>query len=250
MNTKSSNLKTSPPPTPPLEREGGGDASCRSWRHHLFVLAGLLVAAAVCVPFDAKVIDWARGLDIGGDVGTELRFLQQFGQLSCVILVTLLIALQDPRNRKALVDFWVAYGLAALIAFIIKLVVGRARPQIADGGQFVWPWMSYVKPESVTMSVPAHPWMIFEKGAANLQSMPSSHTCAAAITAFFIATLYPRLTPIVIVLTVIVGMSRVLFVMHYPSDVCVGAAVGYLAGCVLIRPCTASCATGGLPASA
>jgi undecaprenyl-diphosphatase len=56
--------------------------------------------------------------------------------------------------------------------------------------------------------------------------MPSSHTAAACALAVVIARLYPKLTPLMIVLACIVGTARVVLGAHYPSDVVIGGALG------------------------
>jgi membrane-associated phospholipid phosphatase len=66
--------------------------------------------------------------------------------------------------------------------------------------------------------------------------MPSSHTALAVVMSVFLITLYPRLRPFGVAMVVVVGGCRVLFRDHYPTDVLIGALVGYLlAHLVIVR---------------
>ena len=58
--------------------------------------------------------------------------------------------------------------------------------------------------------------------------MPSSHAALAAVMSVFLVYQYPRLRPFGIVMVVLVSCCRVVFRDHYPTDVVVGAAVGYV----------------------
>ena len=51
---------------------------------------------------------------------------------------------------------------------------------------------------------------------------------------FFLVAMYPKLRPIAIVLTVLVGLTRVITAAHWPTDVILGAALGYAISAVVI----------------
>lgn len=59
-------------------------------------------------------------------------------------------------------------------------------------------------------------------------SFPSGHTLHAVAFGMVALHYYPQLFPIVYPFVVLVGVSRVVLGLHYPSDVLAGAAVGYL----------------------
>jgi len=71
-------------------------------------------------------------------------------------------------------------------------------------------------------------WDLTNRRPWDLWSMPSSHVAMAAVMSVFLIYQYPRLRPFAVTMVVLVGCCRVLFRDHYPTDVVVGAAVGYV----------------------
>lgn len=57
-------------------------------------------------------------------------------------------------------------------------------------------------------------------------SFPSGHTLHAVIFCLMTIAYFPALASLVIVFSVLVGMSRVVLGLHYPSDVLAGAMIG------------------------
>jgi undecaprenyl-diphosphatase len=59
-------------------------------------------------------------------------------------------------------------------------------------------------------------------------SFPSGHTLHSVIFSLILIYHFPILTEILAILTLLIGLSRVILGMHFPSDVFVGALLGYL----------------------
>jgi undecaprenyl-diphosphatase len=57
-------------------------------------------------------------------------------------------------------------------------------------------------------------------------SFPSGHTLHAVAFCSVGLTYYPELAWLLLPFTLMVGMSRVILGLHYPSDVIAGAAIG------------------------
>lgn len=62
--------------------------------------------------------------------------------------------------------------------------------------------------------------------AADPFSFPSGHTLHAVAFALLLSANYPSLTPLLWGFAFLVGTSRVVLGLHYPSDVLVGALIG------------------------
>jgi undecaprenyl-diphosphatase len=59
-------------------------------------------------------------------------------------------------------------------------------------------------------------------------SFPSGHTLHAVVFGVVALNYYPQLAFIILPFTTLVGLSRVVLGLHYPSDVLAGALIGSL----------------------
>lgn len=193
-----------------------------------------LIATLLLWRFDP----WARdlvtaggtrgSLDIGGDIRRELEVLQQFGQGGMTIVVVLAIWLMDPAHRRRLLDWLVALGVAAVLAFGGKMLIGRPRPQLGEPGMILGPFGMYPVPVE-DGHVVMHSWAVWQESVSRLWSMPSSHTVFAVVAAGMLARWYPRIRWLAFALAALVAFTRVAFGAHYPSDVAAGVAIGLIA---------------------
>ena len=107
-----------------------------------------------------------------------------------------------------------AIAVPGLFVTIIKRMIGRARPYVGGSldpllfDPFKW--------------VPAY------------AGMPSGHATTAFAVLVAFGTLWPRARTILIVYALLIAVSRVVVIAHYPSDVLAGALVGII-GAVLVR---------------
>ncbi|MEL6497139.1 MAG: phosphatase PAP2 family protein [Planctomycetota bacterium] len=202
-------------------------------RHTLLPLTAGVFAVLILYPFDAWLGGLINSLDersedgsrlLGGDVVRELDALQQFGGISSIALVALGVWLLDPARVRRLWDLAAATIATSLVVLAAKALIGRPRPKFDEPGLILGPFAAYPLGESRGVHFA---WQVWEDISSDLWSMPSSHTSGAAALAVFLALTYPRLKWVVIGWVVIVGFSRVLFGAHWPSDIALGAAVGY-----------------------
>lgn len=222
------------------------------YRHTLLPLVVGVLAAAALYPLDAWLGGLINGLDertadggrlLGGDVIRELNALQQFGGISSILLVALGIWLLDPGKVRRLWDLAAATITTSVVVLGAKMLIGRPRPKFDEPELILGPFAAYpLGPgEGVHFA-----WQFWADISSDLWSMPSSHTSGATALAVFLALTYPRLKWVAIGWVAVVGFSRVLFGAHWPSDVAMGAAVGYAVSHAAVAGCWGQAVAGRL----
>ncbi len=192
------------------------------WRWGLIAV----VLALLLWPFDSFFLRALSTLPIRDDWRMALQVAQQFGDLLTILVTAILIWHLDPSRRRRLADLFVAAVIVAVVGLILKVAVGRPRPEFATPDVFVGPFRSYeVLHQGEDHSV--HSWEVHRRVAARLWSMPSSHTALAVALGVFLTALYPRLFWFCLVMVALVGLGRVHFAEHYPTDVIVGAVTAF-----------------------
>lgn len=209
--------------------------SARTW---LVPLAAGAAAFVVVHPFDLPLFEAARRLEavLSGDVRREWQSWQQYGQgLACVFAAAMYWILA-PKRRRRLLDLGLAVVMAQLASSTLKMLISRPRPrpQFMDPGTIPGPWGVYPVQVDGQWRL-LHGW---SPGAGpDLWSMPSSHTLFAAMLSASLIHLCGRfgqpkraLAWVLVPAVVLVGTGRVVFGGHWPSDVVVGAAIGWAIG--------------------
>jgi undecaprenyl-diphosphatase len=202
------------------------------WRAYSRLAAGTLVAAVaiagVMLFVDAGAVEavkrgphWLAEIFAGlTDFGRSGWFLVPLGILLVVIAV---FATPAPLRFTRLVlasvtvrigFLFAAIALPSLFDTIIKRMIGRARP--------------FVDSQSDPFHYMLGVWR------PDYASFPSGHATTAFAAAVAIGLVCPRLRALMWVYALIIAVSRVVVVAHYPSDVVAGALVGVL-GALLVR---------------
>ena len=173
-----------------------------------WVIPALLGASAVMMVIERLGVRTILRLPFKGDVKRESRFLSQYGQFVCTILVAILVwQIDEDRNRKGrIVPTVVAVFVASFVAMIVKRLLGRVRPGCASAGRFLGP--SWVHDN-------------------NRESFPSSHSACAMAMSAGLAWMYPNAAVTFWALALICAVLRYLLDAHWPSDVLSGLALGY-----------------------
>ena len=202
------------------------------WKRTLLLPCAIAAgAAAILIPLDWTVRDAIKAIPVADDAGRELEMLQQFGGLSVMIIVAIIIALLDVKRLRRVLDWALAAFIGAILFKAMKVLTGRHRPDIGLETVWIGSLGRYDFNGDGTLERPIEFWKpeVFENLA-----MPSTHTTHAAIAAVFLAHLYPPLRFLVWPLVGITALARVYFGAHWPSDVAVGAALGYALGHLVI----------------
>jgi undecaprenyl-diphosphatase len=108
---------------------------------------------------------------------------------------------------------FLAIAAPGLVVSIVKRIVGRARPLVANEDVFLYKFFL---------------WRV------EYASFPSGHATTAFAAAVALGVLWPRLRPLFWAYAVVIALSRVIVTAHFPSDVAAGAIAGAV-GALLVR---------------
>lgn len=139
----------------------------------------------------------------------SIRWISHTGDGHLYFLVALALLAMEPTYGS--VFFWaglIAYGFDVSLYLLLKNVIKRDRPAMKIDFYEAW----------ITPS--------------DQFSFPSGHTAAAFLFACLIAHFYPIFTVPFYIWASLVGASRVLLGVHYPSDIAAGAVLG--TGCAFM----------------
>lgn len=180
------------------------------------------VSSGDTLAFDKWVVKSMRRND---DPSTPIgpRWLQEmgrdataFGGIAALTLFTLVVAayLWMTRRVRIMLLLLATTFSGLLISMLLKQVIGRPRPDIV-------PHLSHV----YTSSFPSGHSMLSAVVFLTLGSLLTTTTDKVRIKAYFLG--------VAIVLTLIVGLSRIYLGVHYPTDV----LAGWMAGLVWALVC-------------
>jgi membrane-associated phospholipid phosphatase len=130
-----------------------------------------------------------------------------------VAMIVAAIFVLDPKRRWALPRVVVAAAGAGLCANVLKLVVSRTRPNAFDFDHGVLATFHGLFPLAA--------------GGGAVQSMPSAHAATAVAFAIGLTWMYPRGRWYFGALATLALLHRVEIGVHYLSDVCWGASLGW-----------------------
>lgn len=186
----------------------------------LWILAITVVLVVALIPFDPALSNRAQALPEA--VVAFNRRITDFGTFgwmiygSGLLIIVAYVVRRVSRNetvagrartaRRLFLYFFLTIGAASALVHALKLVIGRARPELLGelGAYSLTPFAGDV---------------LFE-------SFPSGHS--AAVGSFFgaFSMLVPRLRPLFLLGALTIGVSRVIVGAHYPSDVAAGLLLG------------------------
>lgn len=171
----------------------------------LTAIVVLLLVCAVLLVLERRGVRTTLSLSFKGDLKRESAFLAQYGQsVATPIAAALAYSFtRDPRQALAIVA---AVAGASVVAFALKRLAGRMRPNRDNAGRFTGPFLRHDNAR---------------------ESFPSSHSaCAIALTASLVF-FFPQAAIVLWILAITCALLRWMLDAHFPSDVAAGLAVGY-----------------------
>ncbi|MDH5723834.1 MAG: phosphatase PAP2 family protein [Nitrospira sp.] len=167
-------------------------------------------SVTVHLPWDQLTTPWMAFTSNTGD------WIGQGWRLASLSILLLAIAwvMEKPAIKVAAVQSLIAHGIAAVLANVLKHLIGRPRPKFVHSGD----------------------WQIAISWVSGLDSFPSGHSTASFAVATVLAKRFPLWGPLCISVAAFVALSRVLRGSHFPTDVVGGAVVGILSGSLAAAP--------------
>jgi membrane-associated phospholipid phosphatase len=185
------------------------------WRHLLLPAGALALAGLAALSIDVPLSRWAIAFRYPRALRELLEMSETFGHGVGVAVLALAVFMLDPPRRWAVPRLLMATYGAGLVANIGKMLIARTRPSgfgIAAGDV----WQTFEAP------------FPFGEGGNMHQSFPSAHTATAVAFALVLSCLYPHARRLFMALALLVAMQRLQCGAHYLSDICCGAAIGWL----------------------
>lgn len=166
--------------------------------------------------FDYVILEFFHSLAVLADwfFTPFFKFITIFGEEGIPCIIFGIVLLFFKKTRKAGICVLAAIIIGWLIVNIsVKPLVARPRPYVSGNEDFHSWWLAAGGPEMSEFS------------------FPSGHTnvVACALTAFCLAMGKKWIAPCA-VFCVLMGMSRIYLMVHYPTDVLGGMICGFAAG--------------------
>jgi undecaprenyl-diphosphatase len=150
-------------------------------------------------------MEWADGWWSTPVLDYALPWLTYLGSHFAVILFIILSWILT-RNRKVLRYLLFLYGIQSAAIYSLKFLVRRERP------------LFFLEMASKLSKGP---------GEILDPSFPSGHACYSFMMATLLASWFPRYRVIFFIIAGFIGWTRIYLGLHYPTDVIVGALLGY-----------------------
>jgi membrane-associated phospholipid phosphatase len=194
------------------------------------LLIGLFICSVLVLPFDIEI---SRSLGITnwpGDAVRAMRLTEFFAHGFGVTLILVAVFALDPSRRYALIPVVIAQLLTSLLVHVVKLTVIRWRPadffdlSKPETSSFV-SWLGWLDPAS------NQSWNL----TSATQSYPSGHSAAVVALALSLTWLYPHGRMLFLTMAILGCLQRIMFHAHWPSDVLLGATIGYLVAMLVLN---------------
>lgn len=159
---------------------------------------------------------------VRGELSDLLSAAEHFGTPYGQLLILLSILTVQQFRAPRVVRIFTGAAVAGLTADVIKMLLARTRPR---GFDF----------HAGTVLDTFTGWFPLGAGGSNAQSFPSAHTACAFAFAALLVWAYPAGRRAFVALALLAGLQRICAGAHFPSDVCCGAALGWMVGESFVR---------------
>lgn len=139
-------------------------------------------------------------------------FLSSLGEMdkeAFFVLVFSILPVKFDKRREFIKSAFILFVVSTLIVFLMKPAIGRPRPKMLRSGIYA--------PRFFTLN-------------SDYFSTPSGHTTVSFALSTFLSHHFSRYKILFFILAGLIGLSRIFLLYHYPSDVILSAALGYVIG--------------------
>ena len=161
--------------------------------------------------FDIATFQWCMSRKYSPHIAAVSRWISHAGDGIYYLIIGLLLALLEPYyGPDLLVTGLIVFSIELPIYLTLKNLIKRKRPSEAIH-------------DFVAILIPSDKF-----------SFPSGHTAAGFVMATLIYYYYPPFTIVAYSLATVIGISRVLIGVHFPSDIVAGALLGIICTSITI----------------
>ena len=187
--------------------------AARASARRLAWVAGIGALTATAILFvDVPAVRWlAVGRDLPAWLESVLDAAGYYGQGFWAIFVFLFMVSVSPANRRHAAHLAVSMAVVFVLTHFLKSVTSRARPEVFLETQRMW-------------------WFFDGVRHSRYCSLPSAHTASAFAMSAVLARAFRSGAVVLFAAAFLCGVSRLVDVQHYVSDVIAGAALGVWVG--------------------
>jgi membrane-associated phospholipid phosphatase len=195
----------------------------RPFLQHIAIGVGLLALGLLLSYFDVKIVAASDLKEWPGDLRRIFKLSEIFAHGFGVTIITFAIWNLSPEKRRHIPRLISCAAFPPITAHLIKLVVARKRPTSFLSHDLIPTW-----PETSSET-----WIGWGHDVAwnteyITQSFPSAHAALVCGLAIGLSFLFPKGRPLFVTLAIVASIQRILFLAHWPSDVAIGTALGFL----------------------
>lgn len=180
----------------------------------IFVILAV-VSIIVSLYFDSQIIRYISLLR-NSVLDKFFLFITIVSSEVIIFLILTSLFLWREHKRRWIAPLWLTLGISAIVSFILKITIQRARPfQLG-----------------IVSLLPS----LQEKAFSTWSfSFPSSHAMLAFCAIPILSQQYPKLKKVWIGIAILIAFSRLYFGLHFLSDVIAGALIGYIIGMLVVK---------------
>lgn len=157
----------------------------------------------VMTSYDTRALGWVVSRPNARRAAQVARMISRLGDGPLYAVLGVLLALFEAHSgRSLLAGALLAFLIELPLYLVLKNLIRRPRP--ADAIDSL---SAFIQP-------------------SDKFSFPSGHTAGAFVMATLLTAYYPVCAPVVYPLAAMVGISRVMLGVHFPTDIVAGALLG------------------------